>query len=155
MTIKGEKLLREVIAALTARTMQSNVVTAAGFLLVKQQEDGSFHILGLLQPGGYDTTKGHLEENELPLEGALREAFEEASIDDVILPWGEQTILINTLLLYLGLTECQGKIKPNPETGELEHMRERWMTFDEAKLRFHDYLVPGVMWAEKIIKGDV
>ena len=151
----GEELLKEVVAVLTAKILRPNVITASGFILLKQHEDGDFRVLGLLQPGGYDTTKGHLEAGEMPLEGAIREAHEEASIDDVAMPWGERTLLINTLLLYVGLTQRDGKIKPNPETGELEHMRVRWMTFDEAKLRFHDFLIPAVEWAEKIVLGGM
>jgi bis(5'-nucleosidyl)-tetraphosphatase len=128
-------------------------ITAAGFILVRQEEDGSFKVLGLLQPGGFDMPKGHLEPGEELLEGAIRETKEEVGITDVGMPWGKDYILVNTLAMFIGITKQSGKISPNPETGQLEHLKIRWMTFDEMMNRCHDYLIPAVRWGKSVVEG--
>lgn len=142
------------------------VKTSAGAVIVRQFEDGP-KVLGLKLYGSYDLPKGMIEDGEDPIEAMVREVSEESGIsiskDDLVedvyfvASYDENLVRKHGFRknVYVFLVETQDDpfIRPNPETGIVEHHGFKWMTFDELEKTVYNYLRPAVVWARRII-GD-
>ena len=58
-------------------------------MVVVRRENASWRLLVLRAYRNWDFPKGMLEPDETPLEAAIRETAEEASITDLVFRWGE------------------------------------------------------------------
>ena len=129
---------------------------SAGVVIVKRDILGEWKFLALKKFNGqYDIAKGIVEPGEKNLECAIREAEEEASItlsDDNFI-WGEKSISYGRGIAYLAISEDTPKVKPNPETDELEHKSASWVSFDEMIVNVSDFLRPAILWAYRVITG--
>lgn len=143
-------LLEKVIRRMIAEDDSSlSSYSAAGFIVVRKDGD-SVKVMGLKQDGGYDVPKGRKDPGESdPLLTAKREMREEANITDFEMPLGSDSITLRSLVMYFAVTDQKGKIRPNPKTGELEHEKIDWLTFDQLERSAHSYLVPAVVWARQ------
>lgn len=127
---------------------------AAGIVVVRYF-DGEPKILLLRVYGKWDLPKGRIEKHESTYEAARRETFEEAGIDSLKFDWGLDAIQVNncnsrrqkTVTMFVARTEQDPEIKPNPETGRVEHHGASWVSFDHAIKKVHPYLAPTLKWA--------
>jgi len=120
------------------------IMRPTGLMLVLQNRKG--------EP---DMTKGGIDGDESPWLAALREAREEAGIDDLAFPHGDASCFVGgTTRMHLAVTDQDVNIVPNPKTGVLEHTGHAWLPIAKARRLFerHDgYLLPAIDWAEMII----
>jgi len=153
VSLVGEALLREFIR----ETVDSGRYLTAGIVVVKKIES-SYRILGLRLYGMYDLPKGGVETGETPFEAALRETEEEAGITDLNFKWGKEyttaTGKKHDAVFYIAETSQEPEIRPNPETGEVEHHATKWLTPKQARKRIYTYLQPVVEWAYKKVVDD-
>jgi len=123
----------------------------AGVVVVKKVE-GQWMVFGMWAREGYDVPKGHVEDGETHFETAVRECEEECAITDLNFQWGEHSLKIDNLILYVASTSQEGEIIPNIHTGIYEHENCKWLTFEEMKYKAYDYLKPGIWWAEALTR---
>lgn len=110
----------------------------------------------------WDFPKGKPEDNELPLDTAKRELFEETNLSTPVFDWGNdyaETIPYKkgTKIARYFMASCQHgdvKLLPNPESGITEHHAFAWLSIDEARERVRDRLHPVISWVtERIMHG--
>lgn len=127
-------------------------MAGAGFIIYSTR-DGVIKFLGLVGPqkfqvkhdGIFDIPKGTIEPNEEPLKAALRELEEEASI---VLPYKKYPFIeYEGLTIYLAQSNVHAKIKPNPESGIIEHQMALYISPDLLIDQAYDYLRPAIAWA--------
>jgi len=123
-------------------------------IVVVRKFSNSWKILGLKDGGEYDLTKGHREKNETALECAIRETEEESGIrfNDLNFQFGDITFSVPNVLFFIASTTCNPVIRPNPETGIIEHDSADWLSFEEMEALCFPYLKPAVLWAKGIIE---
>ena len=128
-------------------------MAGAGFVIYSTR-DSVIKFLGLVGPndlqikhdGIFDIPKGTIEGNEDPLKAALRELEEEASI---VLPYKEYPFIeYDGLTIYLAKSDIQAEIKPNPETGIIEHQMALYVSPNLLADQSYDYLRPAINWAK-------
>ncbi len=95
------------------------------------------------KPGWWDLPGGHLDGDEMPMEGAAREAEEEAGL--TVRNLQKVGIKpIGRMVKYFFVTrDYDGSVslKPNPKTGIVEHDEYKWATIEELA-HFRKSLVP-------------
>ena len=101
-----------------------------------------------------------LEPDETPLEAAIRETAEEASITDLVFRWGEAFCETapygqgKVARYYLAETRQEHITLPvSPELGHPEHDEWRWVSFDEAGKLLPPRLQPILAWAGKLLQA--
>lgn len=106
----------------------------------------------------WDFPKGLCEDDETPVDAALREVQEETGIDDVEFDWGDRYTETGpysrgkTARYYLGRTRQTDVVMgPSPETGQPEHHEWRWVSFDEAYDLGSPRVRSVVQWARQIV----
>ncbi|HXQ63658.1 MAG TPA: NUDIX domain-containing protein [Steroidobacteraceae bacterium] len=111
---------------------------AAGIVVVREAK-GDAKVLLLRAYRNWDLPKGHLEEGETPLEGAIREAREETGLGDLEFAWGEDSIDTEpyaggkVVRFYVARAPDTDVTLPvNPALGRAEHHEFRWVPFAEA-----------------------
>ena len=123
-------------------------------IVVVQNFDKEYKVLGLWARGGYDIPKGHVESGEGFLETAIRETEEESSITDLDFKWGKRPIIVDQLKVYLAETSQPGKVVANEHSGILEHEYLKWMEWGEMYEKTYDYLKPAILWAKESVEKD-
>lgn len=119
----------------------------AGVVVLRKFADG-YRILCLIGDHGSDIPKGGMEpDDDGALDAALRELREEAGITSIEFPWGTDSVVVGDLMAFVGLTEQDAVIRPNPETGEAEHDRAEWLPIATAQESFEGDLAHIVGWA--------
>lgn len=128
----------------------------AGFVVLRKFDEG-WKVLGLRFYSSYDLPKGGVDSSSEPLlAAAKRECFEEADIlvDDTELPFGDLSLKVKHLTLYIAVTNKDAKIKKNEKTGIVEHHGLKWLDLETDHDKFHPYLQPAVVWARDILKTN-
>jgi 8-oxo-dGTP pyrophosphatase MutT (NUDIX family) len=132
---------------------------SAGVVVVRR-ENASWRLLVLRAYRNWDFPKGMLEPDETPLEAAIRETAEEASITDLVFRWGEAFCETapygqgKVARYYLAETEQEHITLPvSPELGHPEHDEWRWVSVDEAGRLLPPRLQPILAWAEKQLQA--
>jgi len=148
------RIIRETIE------LEGNSPRASGIVVVKKFDD-DWKILGLRSTkpkhnGMYDLTKGLIDPGESSLEAAIRETHEESGIspDQLSFEWGKISIPCNTVTLYVASTKAEPTIRPNPNTGKIEHASADWLSIDDFKKRCIGYLRPAADWVKSILNSD-
>jgi len=124
--------------------------TGSGVIVVKKIS-GSWKPLGLWAYGGFDISKGHVEDGDDVFKTALREMVEETGISEVKFEWDKDCIRLNNLFVYLASTKQDPKINFNNEEDIFEHEFAKWIEWEEMKEKCYDYLLPAIEWAERKI----
>ena len=85
------------------------------------------------KPGWWDLPGGHLDGNETPIEGAIREAEEECGLTVRNLQKVEMKPMGRVLKYFFVTRDYDGSVslKPNPETDIIEHDEYKWMSIEE------------------------
>jgi len=98
----------------------------AGFIIIQKSSNC---VLALIKENGnFDLPKGRTDGDEMPLETAKRECFEECSIlieDEEILNAGPFTN--GELTIFAAITDKLPHILPNPHSGIVEHIGYKWV----------------------------
>jgi len=139
--------------------MIDQLPSAAGIIVYQLHSRKKLYFLGLIalpqfqtkNQGIYDIPKGRIDPGETPLQCAIREAREEATIDITHLDSGPYTS--DRLTVWLAESYQQPQIGVNPTTGIQEHLGYEWITSDQMESQCLDYLKPHIQWARKYL-GD-
>lgn len=131
---------------------QSNEL-AAGVVVVRWFENMPRFLLLRLY-AYWEFPKGRVEPGEQPIETAVREALEEAALDDLEFLWGpvyrETPPYRRGKIARYYLARSRGaqvQLLPNPALGRTEHHGHAWLTFDEAHERLVERLKTILEWA--------
>ncbi len=123
-------------------------------VVVARHDSGGWRLLVLRAYRNWDFPKGRVEPGETPLDAAIRETAEEASIRDLVFHWGEAYCETapyrggKVARYYLAETTQLNIILPvSPELGRPEHDEWRWVSFDNAKRLLPPRLQPILAWA--------
>jgi len=164
--------LRHAIRSMITESDESDPVRGAGIIILKEVDRGKYQALGMKLYGKYDLPKGKLEPGENPLQGALREAEEEAGISDLKFTWGHDSFETSYVLsgkaksldpemtpgrrkivtVFLAETKQNPRIRKNPETGIYEHHAAVWMPLRDLERKLYRYLRPSIKWARKKVE---
>ena len=130
---------------------------SAGVVPMRACEDG-WRVLALRVYRNWDFPKGLVDEGESRLETAIREAAEEASLDDLAFRWGTGSVDTEVYgrgkvaTYFVAETKREDITLPtNPELGHPEHHEGRWLTFEEAAARLPARLRPVLSWARETV----
>jgi len=130
-------------------------VWSAGIVPARRTGD-RWKILILRAHGEWDFPKGRIEDGEMPLEAALREAEEETGITDLELEFGDTWCDTppysggRIARYYLAETKKEEIMLPvSPELGHPEHDAWRWVDFDEAATLVRARVLPVLAWARE------
>jgi 8-oxo-dGTP pyrophosphatase MutT (NUDIX family) len=95
------------------------------------------------KPGWWDLPGGHLDGDEMPMEGAAREAEEEAGLTVRNLQKVGMKPIGRMVKYFFVTRDYDGSVslKPNPKTGIVEHDEYKWATIEELA-DFRESLVP-------------
>lgn len=133
---------------------------SAGVVVVRKQ-DQDWKYLFLRAYRNWDFPKGVVDPGEEPKQTAIREAREEAGIEDLHFRWGD---IYKETRPYSGgkkvaryyiaeTTRVDLTLPVSTELGRPEHHTYRWFSYPEIKKRAPARLVPIVEWAESIINN--
>ena len=133
--------------------------SAAGIIVYQDHGPNQLYFLGLIalpefqtkNYGIYDIPKGRIDPGETPLQCAIREAQEEATIDITHLDSGSYTY--DRLTVWLAESYQTPCIGVNPTSGIKEHLGFKWINAEQMELQCLDYLKPHIQWARKYL-GD-
>ena len=129
---------------------------AAGIVILKE-EDGEMCVVSLMTHAGkIDLTKGVIDPGESPLETAVREAKEEASITDLEFKYGKTPSESDAMTMYVATTQQEPEVQRNPHTGEFEHKRALMIPLKSLvnDTRLLNYLRPAVEYAYEMVYDE-
>lgn len=125
---------------------------SAGIVPLRHEADG-WRVLVLRAYRNWDFPKGRLEPGEAAIDAAVREAREEASLDDLTFPWGAEGkdtapyARGKVATYFMARTDRRDVVLPvNPLLGRPEHHEGRWVTIDEARRLLPPRLQPILGW---------
>jgi 8-oxo-dGTP pyrophosphatase MutT (NUDIX family) len=146
----NESKIREAVRRILIEGPQS-----AGVIVIDNAGSETL-FLALKTENGFDIPKGRLdpEDNGDHFSAAKREVAEEASLTSLDFSWGLDYFDTPKTRCWLAQTDQLPKIKPNPETGEREHMGAEWVNYDRMKNNCHNHLRGAVDWAHAITSGE-
>lgn len=103
----------------------------------------------------YDLTKGAIDSGEGVFSTATRETYEEAGIRNLKFRWGRCFLKSGGITMFLAETPDTPEIVANPKSGIIEHDGFEWNQFETAYVLMPKYLKPFILWANKIINGEL
>lgn len=128
---------------------------SAGMIVVRLDEDACRFLL-LRAYRYWDFPKGLVEPGEFALEAALREAAEEAGVEDLAMRWGEAYYETapygpgKVARYYLAATSQHQVVLPvSSELGRPEHHEARWVTYQEGRRLLNDRVGAALDWANR------
>lgn len=141
------------------------MIISSGIVIVRFVNNEPLFLLLRSFGSFWDFAKGRVEEDEDPLDAAIRETLEEASIvgDDLNFCWGTDSYKTKPFnghqgkkigQYFVAETTTKDIILPiNLELGKPEHDGFQWVTYAEGQ-QLTNYRIGGVLkWAQNKIKG--
>jgi bis(5'-nucleosidyl)-tetraphosphatase len=108
----------------------------------------------------WDFPKGLVEQDEVPLDAALREVREETTLCNLSFDWGRDFVETGpynkgkiSRYYVASSSETAVQLPINPELGMPEHHEARWMTFEPALKLMSPRLKPVLEWAHGVVSG--
>jgi 8-oxo-dGTP pyrophosphatase MutT (NUDIX family) len=133
----------------------SNAVCVAGIVPARRDGNG-WKLLILRAHSEWDFPKGRIEEGEMPLEAARREAEEETGITDFEFAFGDTWCDTppysggRIARYFLAVTHHETIVLPvSPELGHPEHDAWQWVDFEEAATLVRARVLPVLAWARE------
>ena len=130
---------------------------AAGVVVVRRADEGWLFLL-LRAYRNWEFPKGLIEPGEDTLAAAIRETFEETSIDDLEFSWGTEFTETEPYAggkvarYYIAQTERADLVLPDcPGLGRPEHHEYRWLSFERAYPLLTPRLVRVIEWARQLV----
>lgn len=143
----------------------SKLIVSAGIVPVRFVNDEPLFLLLRSFGSFWDHPKGRVEEGEDPLDAAIRETLEEASItkDELEFNWGADSYTTKPFnghqgkkvgQYFVAETTKKNIILPvNLELGKPEHDGFQWATYAKGQ-QLTNYRIGGVLkWANDKVKG--
>jgi hypothetical protein len=127
-------------------------VKSAGIIILKKINNIYNVLLLKSYDDTYDLTKGHIENDELILDAAIRECEEEANINNLNFKFGMKPIKIGNLVMYIAVTDQDPYVMKNPITNKLEHIGASYKSMDFAIKNIKPGLRPAIEWVKTKIK---
>ena len=131
---------------------ESKKIPGAGVVVVKSVND-EWKVCCLKIENTFDLPKGHIDPGESAHQAAVRETWEETGISDLNFSWGNISLQLAHLTMYVAFTNQEGYISANPHSGIFEHEEIHWLGWDEAMACVKPYLSPAIMWARNRVEG--
>lgn len=144
----------ELIDIYRERRKQMNYLPAAGVVILKEHEDGDHDVVCLItHTGMIDLTKGIIDPGENPLQTALREAQEEASITNLDFKFGDTPLTHDATTMYVAETDQEPEVQRNPHSGLFEHRSTEMIPLKDLvdDPRLLEYLRPAVEYAYELV----
>lgn len=136
-------------------TMEKKTLSA-GVIVIRREENKKWYLL-LRAYSNWDFPKGMVEAGEEPLQGAIREAEEETSLNNLTFTWGnsyQETPPYGrgkVARYYVAETRQADITLPvNPELGHPEHEEYRWVPYQEARGMVAARVQPILDWAHAL-----
>jgi 8-oxo-dGTP pyrophosphatase MutT (NUDIX family) len=130
---------------------------AAGVVVLRRDERGAWRVLVLRAFRNWDFPKGLVEPDEEPRDAAVREALEEASLDDLVFRWGDdfrdtEPYAGGKVARYYVAESPAANVKlpVSPELGRPEHHEYRWLPADDARRLLPERLRLVLDWARGV-----
>ena len=103
--------------------------------------------------GMIDLTKGIIDPGENPLQTALREAQEEASITNLDFKFGDTPLTHDATTMYVAETDQEPEVQRNPHSGLFEHRSAEMIPLKDLvdDPRLLEYLRPAVEYAYELV----
>ena len=131
---------------------------SAGIVVARRSDDGGWLCLLLRAYRDWDFPKGGIDAGESPLEAAIREVAEEASIAGLAFDWGDAYCDTapysggKVARYFLARTVSESvTLGINPALGRPEHHEFRWVTLTQARSLARPRLHPIIDWASKLL----
>jgi 8-oxo-dGTP pyrophosphatase MutT (NUDIX family) len=128
--------------------MQKMKTHGAGFVIVNPDLK---RIVLLRKSGIGDLPKGSIEQDETPVQAAIRETLEETGLivsESSIL--SKRPFIEGGIAFFVAIQGGKPKIGPNPKTGNIEHDWAGWVPWHIALRETPTYLRPGIMHARAL-----
>lgn len=136
------------------------MIVSAGIVPIRITDDGTLFLL-LRSWNFWDFPKGRVEKGETPLEAAIRETTEEASIpaENLEFKWGKSSFTTEPFkrgtkvgTYFLALTEQKDiELPVNPELGHPEHHEYKWVNYEDAQKMTNDRIGSVLEWARDLM----
>lgn len=133
-----------------------NYVLSAGVIIVRGLPEPRYLLLRAYQY--WDFPKGIVEPGEEPLEGAIREVFEETGLENLNFRWGSvyqetRPYGIGKIARYYLAESVEGDVylPVNPNLGRAEHEEFRWVTYNEAQNLIGSRIRQILNWADWLV----
>ena len=130
---------------------------SAGVVVVRRFPDG-WRCLALRAYRLWDFPKGLVEDDEAPRAAAIREVWEETSLEDLRFHWGDE---YRETLPYAGQKVSRYYLAESPEgvvrlrvseeLGRPEHDEFRWISFEDAEDVLPPRLAIVLDWARQLV----
>ena len=130
---------------------------SAGVVVVRRFPDG-WRCLALRAYRLWDFPKGLVEDDEAPRAAAIREVWEETSLEDLRFRWGDE---YRETLPYAGQKVSRYYLAESPEgvvrlrvseeLGRPEHDEFRWLSFENAEDVLPPRLAIVLDWARELV----
>ena len=132
---------------------------SAGVVVVRRFAEG-WRCLVVRAYRNWDFPKGMVEEDEAPRETAVREVWEETSLEDLRFSWGDE---YRETLPYAGRKVSRYYVAESPggevvlrvseELGRPENDEFRWVSFNDAEDVLPPRLAIILDWARELVEG--
>ncbi len=137
----------------------SSVRILSSGVVVVHRKDNHYQYLLLRAYNYWDFPKGVVENNESPLEAAIREVKEETTLTDLQFHWGNvyrETLPYNqgrkVARYYIAETKnTKISLPPNPELGHPEHSEYCWVGREQAWLLLTPRVRAILEWCDPIL----
>ncbi len=147
--------MNRAIQALDRRCESEGQTLSAGVVVVRWQGDQPCYLL-VRAYNHWDFPKGIVGSEETPYKAAIREVYEETTLNDLVFHWGEcykeTPPYAHRKVARYYIAESPSDIPSlpvSPELGRPEHHEYRWVDYQQARSLVSERLKPILDWAHE------